>query len=146
MDAVNQYSRRNSLKISGVDEFVGTPLPPTSVGTSTFTDSVFKPKKIPMMSREDTDAYVLKMCHDIGVQMSINDIDRSHRSGKIGPSKSRDILVKFATYRASNRLYKARSSAKDKGYDYIYVSNVGWISWQCEQSYCIFLGFVQSQT
>ena len=60
MDAANQYSRRNSLRISRVDEFVGTPLPLTSEGTATSAGVVSKPKKTPLMSREDTDAYVLK--------------------------------------------------------------------------------------
>ena len=125
MDAANQYSRRNSLRISGVTEFVGTPLPQPFAGlsaSSAIVDMSSKAKKIPTVSRKDTDAYVLKMCHDMGVQMSIDDIDRSHRSGKSIPSKSRDILVKFATYRARNRLFTARSSAKDKGYADIYVN------------------------
>ena len=48
MDAANQYSRRNSLRISGVDEFVGVPLPPAGDGTSatiSFATAVSKPKK-----------------------------------------------------------------------------------------------------
>ena len=100
MDAANQYSRRNSLRISGVA--VPTNLAP--------------------MSKEDTDQYVIKMCHDMGVDMSINDLDRSHRTGKERHNKPRDILVKFATYNARKRLYQARSSAKDKGYSDIYVN------------------------
>ena len=100
VDAANQYSRRNSLWISGVAQIADTPL----------------------MERENTDTYVLKMCQDLGVPMTIDDIDRSHRTGKQRPSKPCDILVKFATYRARNRLYKARSSAKDKGYMDIYVN------------------------
>ena len=45
MDAANQYSRRNSLRLSGVDEFVSTPLPPISEGTATFANAVSQPKK-----------------------------------------------------------------------------------------------------
>ena len=88
--------------VSGVDEFVGALLLLTGDGTSvssSFASVVSKSKKTPAMSRVDNDAYVLKFCHDMGIQMSIHDIDRS---GKIGHSKPRDIPVKFATYRARN--------------------------------------------
>ena len=71
-DALEQYGRRNILRISGIPE----------------TD------------REDNDDFVLRVASDLGVPMSPREIDRSHRVGKVhtgrGPKpnrKHRDIIV-----------------------------------------------------
>lgn len=88
-DAAEQYSRRNCLRISGVKEVDG----------------------------EDTDKYVLTMASAIGADISITDIDRSHRVGKM-----KDIIVKFATYRARKRFFKARVKARSTGYSGVYVN------------------------
>ena len=108
VDASEQYSRRNLLRISGVPEFI-----------SAHSASIADPLTAP---REDTDSFVLQMCEDLGVDMSLSEIDRSHRVGN-GKKKPRDILVKFATYRSRNRLYKSRSKAKDNAkYTKVYVN------------------------
>ncbi|WAR07752.1 hypothetical protein MAR_017710 [Mya arenaria] len=72
-------------------------------------------------NKEDTDDYVLTFCAKLGVSMDKCDIDRSHRTGKQNKGP-RDIMVKFATYRALERLYKSRALAKDKGYKNIFVN------------------------
>ena len=82
-DNLEQYSRRNSLRISG----------------------------IPEEPDENTDQRVIQLAGGLGIDISPNDIDRSHRVGKLeldrgrtgrGPLKTkrrkRDILVKFARY------------------------------------------------
>ena len=91
-DALEQYGRRNILRVSGIPE----------------TD------------REDTDDIVLRVASDLGVPMSPREIDRSHRVGKVhtgrGPKpnrKHRDIIVKFTTYNARNRLFQERKSLRE---------------------------------
>lgn len=83
MDASEQYSRRNSLRISGIPETVN----------------------------DDTDQIVLHVAETVGVNISPSEIDRSHRLGKPG-NRQRDILVKFTSYRARERLMKNRRNLK----------------------------------
>ena len=92
-DALEQYGRRNILRISGIPENT---------------------------SSEDTDGIVLKLAFDMGAPMSPADIDRSHRVGKVRtshgpgqPTKHRDIIVKFATYNARNRLFQERKFLRE---------------------------------
>ena len=87
-DALEQYGRRNILRVSG----------------------------IPENDNEDTDGIVLKVAYEMGVPISPGEIDRSHRVGKIrtGPvKKHRDIIVKFVTYNARNRLFKERKFLRE---------------------------------
>jgi hypothetical protein len=73
MDATEQYSRRNSLRISG----------------------------IPESSDENTDAIILDISHEIGSDLSLPEIDRTHRVGKRKINgKPRDIITKFGTLRS----------------------------------------------
>lgn len=86
-DRAEQYSRRNCLRITG----------------------------IPEASDEDTDTIVVTMAKDLGAELSIDEIDRSHRVGppKHSGPKARDIIVKFVSYRARQKLYSVRTRAKD---------------------------------
>ena len=84
-DAAEQYSRRNCLRLSG----------------------------LPEQSNENTDSAVLKICETLKVPMDVRDIDRSHRIGKPSTAKPRQVIIKFATYRARQRIFKARSGLKD---------------------------------
>lgn len=84
MDASEQYSRRNSLRISGIPETVN----------------------------DDTDQIVLHVAETVGVNISPSEIDRSHRLGRPGNRQIRDILVKFTSYRARERLMKNRRNLK----------------------------------
>ena len=89
-----QYSRRNSLRISNIDED----------------------------DEEDTDRVVLHIADVLNVDVRPCDIDRSHRVGKPSTTKKRDILVKFATYRARQRIYRARSSLQDTVYHGVFLN------------------------
>lgn len=89
-DQAEQYSRRNNIRISGCPE----------------------------TANEDTDNIVLKMASDIGCDLQVHEIDRSHRVGKPGENRTRprEIIVKFTSYRARQKLYKMRVALKDHGY------------------------------
>jgi hypothetical protein len=96
-DRAEQYSRRNCLRVSG----------------------------IPETEKEDTDGIILKMVNDLGANLSIDEIDRTHRLGprkQVG-SKPRDIIIKFVSYRARQKLYNVRTSAKTTDpYKKVYVN------------------------
>ena len=94
-DALEQYTRRNSVRISGVPEDV---------------------------NGENTGGIVLKIAEELDVPMSPDGIDRSHRVGKVdnrsrtvpgAGTPHRDIIVKFATYNAKQRLYMKRKDLRD---------------------------------
>ena len=74
VDELEQYGRRNSFRLSGVPE----------------------------SSDENTDEIVKTVAKSIGVDISDENIDRSHRVGPkpAGGSSARPILVKMATYRS----------------------------------------------
>ena len=96
-DKAEQYSRRNCLRVSGFDE----------------------------KEKENTDGIILRMAADIGSDLRIQDIDRSHRVGNPNNTKRtrpRDIIVKFATYRSRNELYNLRTKLKVNGYEGIFMN------------------------
>ena len=81
VDAGEQYSRRNCVRVSGMMELTG----------------------------ESTDNILLDIAEAIDVNIDIRDIDRIHRLGKPGTvdeprTKPRDIIVKFVSYRLQNML------------------------------------------
>lgn len=99
VDSAEQYSRRNCLRITGIQE----------------TDS------------EVTDDIVISLARSIDVELSLQDIDRSHRLGRPEPGdintrKPRDIIVKFATYRMRAKFYKARVLTKSRGHRGVFVN------------------------
>lgn len=94
VDAGEQYSRRNSLRMSGIEE----------------------------ENAEDTDAIVLDIARAIGSDIDINEIDRSHRVGKPKAGKAREIIIKFSTYRARQKLYSKRTALKDAGYRGVFLN------------------------
>ena len=79
-DAAEQYSRRNNVRITGIPE-----------------DS------------KNTDDHVIEIASDMGVSITKDQIDRSHRIGKKG-----DILVKFATYRFKKLFVTKKKSIRAK--------------------------------
>ncbi|MEW8546212.1 MAG: hypothetical protein AB2693_22060, partial [Candidatus Thiodiazotropha sp.] len=83
-DALEQYSRRNSVRISG----------------------------IPQTEQENTDKIVLDIAKSMDVPLVITDIDRSHRVGSDRNSR-RDILVKFVSYRARQSLLTVRKKLRN---------------------------------
>ena len=84
-DNLEQYSRRNNLKLSGLSEDT---------------------------ANSNTDKVILDLCTELRLSLSEVDIDRSHRVGKPNLPKPRQIIVKFTSYRARQKLYKARSQLK----------------------------------
>lgn len=97
IDDLEQYSRRNSLRVSGINE----------------------------SKNENTDDLIIKLSDAVGAEITLSEIGRSHRVGKPNPGrpdKPRDILVKFVSYRSRQKLYKLRSTFKDNGYGSSYVN------------------------
>jgi hypothetical protein len=90
IDKANQYSRRNSLRVSGIKESTG----------------------------ESFDNIVLDLCDAVVAGVKLEEVDRCHRVGKAKKNKSRDILVKFTSYRARQKLYTMRTKLKDEGLGY----------------------------
>ena len=83
IDSLEQYSRRNCLRISPVPE----------------------------VPSESTDDIVKTVAKTIGVTLPDNAIDRSHRVGKVtagGVNRDRPILVKFTSYKYKEAMMKAR--------------------------------------
>lgn len=70
LDELEQYGRRNNLRIFGVPE----------------------------KQDENTDDIVLDIASKIGVDMDISYIDRCHRVGRKVPGANRPIIVKFSGY------------------------------------------------
>ena len=91
-DALEQYTRRNSLRITDVPENESEDL--TSTCLALFNTRIcVKPK------------------------IRLEDVDRLHRVGRPKPGKTRAILVKFATYRARQRVFSSKSMLKPDGRD-----------------------------
>ena len=93
-DNGEQYSRRNSLRMSG----------------------------IPETTTENTDMLVLEVAAAINSDISIDEIDRSHRVGKPKKGKHREIIIKFSTYRARQKFFAKRKDLKDAGYPGVFVN------------------------
>ena len=94
VEAAEQYSRRKCLRIAGVPE----------------------------NQAADTDAYVVGLSGAIGAEIALTDIERSHRVGNPTAGRTRDIIVKFASYRTRRMVYGARTSTKDSGYVGVYIN------------------------
>lgn len=101
-DRSDQYSRRNFLRISGIPEQMG----------------------------ESTDQIVLDVAEAVGAQLSIDEIDRSHRSRPIKPTtnggnpnpRPRDIIVKFISYRARSKLQSNKRKLRDSKFKGVFVN------------------------
>ena len=86
-DRLEQYSRRNSIRITNVPED----------------------------DDEDTSEKVFTLVNEkmrLEPPLDISEIDRLHRVGR-KENTPRAIIVKFATYRSRKRVYEKRSSLKD---------------------------------
>lgn len=87
-DNLEQYSRRNSLRITGLVESESEDI------LSTVLD-------------------VINVNTKLTPPIEASDVDRIHRVGKKVPGRSRPTLIKFATYRARKRVMDKRSSFKN---------------------------------
>lgn len=83
-DQLEMYSRRNCLRIFGLAEEEG----------------------------ENTDEKVIAVARKISVDLSINDIDRSHRVGRKIDGKSRPVIVKFVSYRKRREVFQSKRKLK----------------------------------
>lgn len=89
IDELEQYGRRNALRVSN---------------------------EWPEVENENTDLLILSMANDqLGVQLEPTDISRSHRVGSSFAKKPRPVLVKFTSYRARERVFRARTKLKNSG-------------------------------
>ena len=62
------------------------------------------------------------MAGAIDAGIPLNEIDRSHRVGRPSTGKTRDIIVKFSTFRARQKLYTARTKLKTNGYAGVFIN------------------------
>ena len=87
-DDLEQYTRRNSVRISGFPDPEPNHEDPTQVVLTLFNQT---------MAMGQSESPIL-----------LSDIDRVHRVGPKSSSSPRPMLVKFATYNARQRVYKAK--------------------------------------
>ena len=83
-DHQEQYSRRYCLRIKGIEK----------EGNETPDICVDK---------------VVKVCSDLNINVSPNDIDRAHRVGR----DNKSIIVKFFSFKKRSNVYKKRKDAKN---------------------------------
>jgi exosome complex exonuclease DIS3/RRP44 len=133
-DNGQQYSRRNSLRVSGVPEeglhaFPGDMhVSDEAKHKSTFCtedesyDSGENVSVSPMASTNSTDSKIIDLATSLGINISLTDIDRSHRIGMKNSDKPRDIIVKFTSYRARNIFYRSKIGLKSHGFSGIFVN------------------------
>ena len=95
-DGLEQYSRRNSLRIFGIKE----------------------------KEFENPVDVALKIINDeMGLEMKTDSLDRVHRVGKKPTNgSSRSLLVKFTTYRDRDKVFRNRSRLKNAETGRIYVN------------------------
>ena len=93
-DNAEQYSRRNCLSVPGIQE----------------------------NSNENMDELILEMTRPMNIDLSLQEIDRSHRVGNPNAAKPGDIIVKLSTFRLREKLYRARRQLKDTGYAGVYIN------------------------
>ena len=89
LDRQEQYSRRNCLLVHGVEE----------------------------KNNEDTDQEIINIVkNDLGEEITIHDIDRTHRLGKrkLDNNVPRPIIVKFTRYNVRNRIFKTKKKLEGK--------------------------------
>ena len=94
VDDLEQYTRRNSVRIMG----------------------------IPETSNEDTDKITIAIAKKIGAEIDIDQIDRSHRVGLKKDGGARPIIVKFTSYRAKAELTSNRRKLATVGADKLFPS------------------------
>jgi len=92
-DAIEQYSRRNTVRIRGIPE-------------DPKVDNV----------AGNTDSVVIEVVKaKMGIDIFENDIIRCHRIGKAGDGIQRDIIVKFICHRKKTQLMGARKKLAGSG-------------------------------
>ena len=88
-DDAEQYSRRNSIRITGIDE----------------------------SASEDISEKIIKLCNEsleVEPPVTLEQFDRIHRVGQRSEDSPRPVLVKFATYRTRNVVFRSRRKLRQK--------------------------------
>lgn len=99
-DKAEQYSLRNCIRVSGILKRDG----------------------------EGTDKIIMDLAEVLQSDVSLAEIDRSHRVGKPKPdvkgshSGKRDIIIKFTSYRSRQKLCRKRVDAKKCGYQGTFIN------------------------
>lgn len=86
-DELEQYQRRQCLRIFGVPE----------------------------ANEEDTDKLAIDIAAKIGVEVTLQDIDRSHRIGRKVDDRPRPVIVKFVSYRKRREVFSNKRQLKGSG-------------------------------
>lgn len=91
VDAQEQYSRRESLRLFGIPETTG----------------------------ENTNALVMNFCTKMSLDPPLNpsEISRSHRAGEKKQGVNRPLLVKFTNYASRDRVIRSRKNLKQHNSD-----------------------------
>ncbi|XP_046563249.1 uncharacterized protein LOC124272152 [Haliotis rubra] len=87
-DELEQYSRRNSLRISGLPEDIHE-------------------------EGRDTENIAMEVLRGLHQTLSPSDIDRCHRVGRKSKDKHRDIIIKFVNYNDRNKVIINRRKLRD---------------------------------
>ena len=96
VDRLAQYSRRENVRLHGVPETAG----------------------------ENTDDVVIGIAHDMGVDISSNDISVSHRLPKSRTMKERPIIVKFVRRNTKTALMMNKKTLRTiDRYRHIYIND-----------------------
>jgi exosome complex exonuclease DIS3/RRP44 len=64
------------------------------------------------MSHESIDTVVMDLCDAHKADITLSEIDRCHRTGNPKVDGPKDILVKFATYRARQNLHTKQTDLR----------------------------------
>lgn len=89
-DDLEQYSRRNNIRIIGVPE----------------------------SAEENTDAIIMQLMKEkLGVEVKESDICRSHRVGRKKPGQQRQIIVKFTRHNVKSSIMRKKKVLRNAGDD-----------------------------
>lgn len=95
IDELEQYGRRNAVRISNVP-VEDIPVIPDTNG------------------RRDTDSFIISLCRDsLHLELSPSTISRSHIVGKVSHLGRCQIIVKFTRYNTRRLVYVSRTALKD---------------------------------
>lgn len=97
LDNLEQYGRRTSLRFHNV------PKPGTDEGNT------------------DTESAVISICEKMGVTITSDDIDRSHPIGRPNRNNKLQIICKFKTWKAKNKVFSAKKELKNNS-DKIFIT------------------------
>lgn len=97
LDNLEQYGRRTSLRFHNV------PKPGTDEGNT------------------DTESAVISICEKMGVTITSDDIDRSHPIGRPNRNNKLQIICKFKTWKAKNKVFSAKKELQNNS-DKIFIT------------------------